>query len=161
QISLKAQTKQEAVRTWLNRLQQDSKADWKVPIEFYGRVVDEASRPIANARVQFAWTNLSAKGSDHRDAVSDDRGLFNLSGVEGKRLSVRVDKEGYYGSTSASFKSFEFSNPGEDIYYEPDTTDPVIFRLRAKGEAAHLTKKSVKVLLLNSGRSATIDLATG
>jgi Carboxypeptidase regulatory-like domain len=161
QISLKNRTKQEAVRIWLDRLRQDSNADWKTPIEFFGRVVDESSKPIANARIHFQWTDLSIKGTTDTNAVSNDQGLFHLSGVEGKRLSVRVEKDGYYPSESASFRSFEFSNPGEDIYYEPDKTDPIIFRLRKKGEGAKLVKKSIKVILPNFGSSATVDLIKG
>jgi hypothetical protein len=161
QISLKDQSKEEAVRIWLDRLQKDQNADWKVPIEFYGKVVDQESKGIRSAKVHFRWTNLSTHGTGQSEAVSDEQGLFHLSGVEGKRLSVQVEKEGYYGSEFAGFKSFEFSNPGEEIYYEPNKNDPVVFRLRRRGKGAELTKKSIKVFLPDAGSSATVDLLTG
>jgi len=161
QISLHDQTKEEALRIWLERLQMDQKADWKVPIEFYGKVVDQELKGIRNAKVHFRWTNLSAHGTGQSDTVSDEQGLFHLSGVEGKRLSVQVEKEGYYGSEGTSFKSFEFSNPGEDIYYEPNKNDPAVFRLHSKGKGAELSKRSVKVFLPGAGSSATVDLLTG
>ena len=161
QISLKDQTKEEAVRIWLERLQTDHNADWKVPIEFYGKVVDQELKGIGNAKVHFRWTNLSAHGTGQSDGVTDEQGLFHLSGVEGKRLSVQVEKEGYYGSEGVSFKRFEFSNPGEDIYYEPNKNNPVIFLLHSKGRGAELTKRSIKVFLPGAGSSATVDLLTG
>src|SRR5215472_15873379 len=56
QISLKNQTKEEAVKVWLQRLRDDKKADWKVPIEFYGRAVDDNSEPVPSANISFRWT---------------------------------------------------------------------------------------------------------
>jgi len=160
QISLKDQTKEEAVEIWLHRLQTDSNADWKVPIEFYGQVVDQTLRPVRNATIHFRWTNLSNNGTGRSDTVSDDSGLFHLGGVNGKRLSVQIEKRGYYRS-EGSFKSFEFSNPGEDIYYEPDKNEPVVFHLQKAGEGAHIFKKSIKIFLPNPGSSMNVDLNNG
>ena len=160
QISLKSRTKEEAVRIWLQRLKTDSKADWKVPIEFYGQVVDQTLRPVGNATVHFRWTNLSNNGTGSSDTVSDDSGLFQLGGVDGKRLSVQIEKRGYYRS-EGSFKSFEFSNPGEDIYYEPDKNDPVVFHLHKAGEGVRIIKKSIKIFLPNPGSSMNVDLDSG
>src|SRR4030095_9451451 len=161
QISLKNQTKEGAVKVWLQRVQDDKKADWKVPIEFYGRVLDENSKPVPSANINFRWTNLSAKGTSTAQAVADENGLFSLAGVQGKRLSVSVTKKGYYASRAQSDRSFEFSNPGEEIYYEPDSTNPTVFRLRKKGNGAELVKKSIKVLLPGDGSPVNVDVNTG
>ena len=161
QISLKSRTREEAVKLWLERVEKDKKADWKVPIQFYGKVIDENSGPLPGANVRFQWTDLSHKGTAVAETASDSSGRFSLSGIQGKRLSVRVTKEGYYDSQNESYKSFEFSNPGEDIYYEPDSANPVLFQLRHRGIGAQLIKRSVKVVLPGDGTDARIDLTGG
>jgi Carboxypeptidase regulatory-like domain len=161
QISLKSHTKEEAVNMWLERVEKDKKAEWKVPIQFYGKVIDENSEPVAGANVHFQWTDLSDKGTAVAETATDSSGRFSLDGVKGKRLSVRVTKEGYYASQTASYKSFEFSNPGENIYYEPDSANPVLFQLRRRGIGAQLIKRSVKVVLPGDGTNAKIDLTGG
>jgi hypothetical protein len=139
----------------------DSKWEWKTPISFYGKVVDETLAPISNASVHFEWTNLSPRGTSEANTSSDSQGLFSLGGVKGKRLLVRVTKQGYYNSDSRNRESFEFANPFEEIYYRPDTTSPVLFHLRKKGAGVQLIKKSVEVMLPSDGSGASIDLATG
>jgi hypothetical protein len=161
QISLRNQTKTEALKAWLQRIEHDKRAEWKTPIRFFGKVVDETSRPVADATIHFQWTDLSEGGTSHAQSMSDATGYFYLNGVRGKRLSVSVSKEDYYASQEQSYKSFEFSNPGEDIYYEPDPNNPILFHLRKKGEGATLVKKSIKVVLPGEGSSAKVDLTTG
>src|SRR6266536_734801 len=38
----------------------DPKWEWKVPIEFYGRVVNGELSPVPDAKIHFQWTDLSA-----------------------------------------------------------------------------------------------------
>ena len=161
QISLKNKTKEEAMKLWLERIQQDNKADWKTPIVFYGRIVDERGTAVPNARIQFEWTDLSSKGSSHADAVADNNGSFVFRDVQGKRLEVSVSKDGYYASYGMSKRSFEFSNPGEEIYYEPDSNNPIVFRLHKKGVGEKMITKSVKIALPGDGSGASVDLDTG
>jgi hypothetical protein len=137
----------------------DPKWEWKVPIQFYGKVVDENRSPVRDAKVHFQWTDLS-HGTSEADSVSDGQGNFSLGGVQGKRLLVRVTKPGYYAS-SQNEGSFEFANPFEEIYYRPSKAKPVLFYLRKKGEGAQLIKKSIQVVLPGDGSGANVDLATG
>jgi len=137
----------------------DPKWEWKVPIQFYGKVVDENLSPVRDAKVHFQWTDLS-HGTSEADSVSDGQGNFSLSGVQGKRLLVRVTKLGYDDSSSNE-GSFEFANPFEEIYYRPSKAKPVLFYLRRKGEGAQLIKKSIQVILPGDGSGANVDLATG
>src|SRR5207248_8222278 len=139
----------------------DSRWEWKTPISFYGMVVDETLSPISDASVHFEWTDLSPRGTSEANTFSDSQGLFSLGGVKGKRLLVRVAKEGYYSSDSRNRQSFEFANPFEEIYYRPDNTSPILFHLRKKGAGTQLIKKSVEVVLPGDGSGASIDLATG
>src|SRR4051812_40097365 len=51
-----ASVSQEDVRSEVRRRDaQDSKWEWKIPIAFYGKVVDENGQPIAAAEVAFQW----------------------------------------------------------------------------------------------------------
>jgi hypothetical protein len=108
---------------------------WRTPIEFYGKVVDENTNPVANASVNFVWTDLSPKGNSEKDTASDQDGLFSLSNTNGKNLIVQVSKEGYY-----PYQRFgaAFNYAGENQNFVPDAANPVTFRLRKKGVAEPL-----------------------
>jgi hypothetical protein len=93
--------------------------------------------------------------------VTDANGSFTLRGFEGKRLEVSVAKNGYYSSNQGSRKSFEFSNPGEEMYYEPDSTHPIVFRLQKKGAGEKLISKSIKIVTPTDGTVTTVDLNSG
>jgi hypothetical protein len=149
------------MKAWFQRHQLDKDADWKTPILFYGMVVDEKLVPIAGANIHFQWTDLSNKGSADSNTVSDPKGLFSLNGVHGKRLIVKVSKEGYYTAGDLNQMSFEYSNPGEETYYEPDRQNPVLFHLRKKGKGVQLIQKSVEVVLPGDGSAAKIDMENG
>ena len=49
---------------WWNAMKNvDSSSEWKIPINFYGRVVDENGQAVAGATVRFGWPDTSARGS--------------------------------------------------------------------------------------------------
>jgi len=161
QISVKNKTTEEAMQEWWARHQRDKYADWKVPVTFYGRVVDEDAKPVSGAKVHFQWTDLSTKGTSQADTVSDEQGFFSLTGVRGKNLGVYVSKNGYYTPRSERTAGFEFAIPSDSNYYQPDANNPVLFRLRKKGPGTQLVKKSIEVALPNLGSSANVDLNSG
>ena len=150
QITVESLSQAEIGAEVTRRDRPDPKWEWKVPIQFYGKVVDEN---------HFQWTDLS-HGNSEADSVPDGQGNFSLAGVQGKRLLVRVTKPGYYASNSNE-GSFEFANPFEEIYYRPSNAKPVLFHLRKKGEGAQLIKKSIQVVLPGDGNGANVDFSTG
>src|SRR6266404_3714259 len=107
-IALRAMRNQQIDATLFSREQveaevrrrdaEDSTWEWKIPISFYGKAIDERGQPMPGADVHFQWTTLSGKGTSEADTKSDDKGLFSLNNVQGKRLLVRVTKPGYYSS---------------------------------------------------------------
>ena len=111
----------------------DPKFEWRMPVNFYGKVVDQASQPVPGATASFIWTDMSAQGTSTIESVSDHQGLFVLDGVQGKRLQVRLKKDGYYTNADNPL-SFEYASFFEPNYHNPDRQNPVIFRLRKKGE---------------------------
>lgn len=109
-----------------------SQNDWRTPIEFYGKVVDEKTNPIANAEIHFVWTDLSIKGNSDKQTTSDTNGLFTLTKVSGKNLIVQASKEGYdaYNPSGAGF-----NYAGDNQNFIPNSSAPIVFKLRKKGVA--------------------------
>jgi hypothetical protein len=127
----------EEVLRYIENVKADPDYDWKQPINFYGRVVDENNQPVAGATAGFEWTDLSQKGTSKATAISDETGFFSLTDRQGKRLVVDVAKDGYYSGGNSRNAAFEYANPGDGLF-TPDSANPVVFHLRKKGEAAQL-----------------------
>jgi hypothetical protein len=127
----------DAVKEYVKKSIADPQYDWKQPINFYGRVVDEVNNPVAGASVHFNWTDLSPTGTSHADKTSDGNGFFSLTGEHGKRMSVTVSKEGYYTYPSERLSSYEYANPADGLF-KPDPMYPVVFHLRKKGVGVDL-----------------------
>jgi hypothetical protein len=140
---------------------QDSKWEWKIPIKFYGKAIDENGQPVPGADVRFQWTNLSAQGTEERRDQTDSQGLFSLDEVSGKRLVVRVTKSGYYASDSRNQFSFEYANPFEEIFYQPNANTPILFYLRRQNSNANVISKSAEIVLPGDGTAAKLDLERG
>lgn len=146
----------------VHRLDETDKGwEWKMPISFYGKVVDERMQPIEGASIHFQWTDTSSKGTSEIEQRSDPRGLFSLQNVRGKFLEVRVSKKGYYISSQNS-TGFEYAAFWDRNYYEPNPDDPVVFRLRK--ESAFREPLIVRQTLYGIKADGTphyIDLKTG
>lgn len=125
------------VRLYAERSLADRHYDWKQPINFYGRVVDENNQPVAGATASFRWTDLSALGTSEAHATSDAGGSFALLDRKGKRMSVTVTKDGYYTPKGEMLSSYEYANPADGLF-TPDSSRPVVFHLRKKGTAEPL-----------------------
>jgi len=103
--------------------------EWRTPIEFYGKVVDENNQPVLGATVVFGINDLSNEGYTELKKESDAQGRFSLTGVRGKHTSVTVFKDGYY--TSARNRR-GFTYAGENVNFVPDPNNPIVFHLRKR-----------------------------
>lgn len=145
--------------TEMNRREkEDPSWEWKMPISFYGKIVDEKMQPTAGAKVDFQWSDLSKKGASEKTVYSDDQGLFLLSGVKGKGITVRVSKEGYYQTKSSRAVDFEYADFSAQDYYEPDPNNPVIFHLRKIGAGEPMVSGRVSVSVPPNGMPVKVDL---
>jgi hypothetical protein len=120
---------------WIERrrLREDDPAyQWRTPIEFYGKVIDERNQPVAGAFIEVAWSGTVEKyggdGVGKRTLTSNAAGLFSITGVEGKGMTVYVSKDGYH-RRSESNGWFEYAGFWEPTFIEPDPDKPVIFHL--------------------------------
>jgi hypothetical protein len=111
----------------------DPQSEWKTPIEFYGKVIDEKNQPVPEAEVEVEWVGTSQKyggdGVGKMKVTSGSNGLFSVNGIEGKRLLVRVSKEGYYRRKAWNNCAFEYGGFWLEEFIEPDRNNPVIFHL--------------------------------
>ena len=132
--------------------------EWRTPIEFYGKVVDENAIPVPNAQIDFDCNDLSANGTSYYHSQSDADGMFSINNIQGKLLGVKVKKEGYYSYLPLGDN---FYYAGENVNFEPDKNKPVVFRLRRKGLAERLILLRRNYKLPRDGTPLAIDLTTG
>lgn len=141
----------------LERQKNDPLWQGKMAIEFYGKVVDEKDQPIAGAKIELSWTDLSPAGSTQKVIISDANGLFSIAGIKGKGLSAMPAKEGYEISRTQNHFGFEYASFADEQYYEPDRSNPVLFHLHKKGNAEPL-KFREKEFKISVGRPLTIPI---
>ena len=152
-----------------NRLKQMEAAsqeisnEWRTPIQFYGKVVDQDTNPVSEAEIDFSCNDLSQTGTSNYKSVSDNQGNFFIQGITGKLLTVSVSKTGYYSSKNDN-DSFYYA--GQNVNFVPDSFNPVIFHLRKKGEGESLIVADYPGMahiaqLHHDGTPVELDLLTG
>lgn len=111
----------------------DRSFEWRTPIEFFGKVIDEQNRPVVGAEIEISWNGTSEKyggdGVGHKTITSAANGLFEIKEIEGKGMTVRVHKDGYYSRGTWNGGSFEYAGFWAKEFIEPDRSKPVIFQL--------------------------------
>jgi hypothetical protein len=136
--------------------------EYKLPISFYGKVVDDTGRPISGASATFSWTDLSPEGTSQKNATTDENGLFSLIGVTGHALSVFVSKEGYKHYYSSNRFSFEYSAlASPDRHYEPDSMNPIVFVLRKDRQGENLIVRKTLQEKLEQGQIKSFPIGAG
>lgn len=133
--------------------------EWKMPINFYGKVVDQDDKPVSGASVKFSWTDQSQKGSSQSETSSDAQGNFTLENQKGRVLLVTVKKPGYYTAKQENQDAFDYAGFWEKTYYEPDARNPVIFHLRKKGDAENLLAGRLEARVPSGGAATQIPLS--
>jgi len=129
-------------------------------IQFYGKVVDESNQPIEGAGVRFVWAQMwpLPEGTPSTNVISDQEGLFSITGVVGSRLGVHVSKGGYYYVKSLNSDSFNYSSLPGMTPFRPDPKNPILFHLRKKGPGADLISATLmKVKIPLDGMPVNID----
>src|SRR3954452_8415164 len=74
----------------------DPQYEWKLPINFFGRVIDEHEHPVAGATIVAQWSDLSADGASTETHLTNEQGLFSITAKTGRGITIRVAKDGYY-----------------------------------------------------------------
>jgi hypothetical protein len=143
---------------------ESGKDEWRSPIKFYGKIIDESNAAVSGARIDFSCNDLSPTGTSFYNTTSDGEGLFSISGISGKLLTVSVLKNGYIASKRDN-GSFYYS--GQNVNFTPDVANPVVFHLRKKGDPAQLIHVQAALgggkgfRIPKDGTPITISLVTG
>ena len=145
-------------RKQMDEDRQKGLSEWRTPIEFYGKVVDERANPVAGAQIDFECNDLSPKGTSFYHTQSAADGLFSIRDINGKLLAVKVSKQGFY-----AYQPFGavFYYAGQNQNFVPSEDNPVIFRLKKKGVAEALVALDKNFQISISGKPLEIDLRTG
>ena len=145
--------------TWWNEMRKkDPEFEWKMPINFYGKVVDENDQPVVGAIITLRWTDLSPDGSSSEDILSDSSGRFSLTGKQGKRLVIdNIEKDGYHLSKTQNDFSYVYAAFFEDIFHEAEPDKPVMFRMIRRGIIEPLIYRDTLYLLKPDGTAHYLD----
>lgn len=136
----------------------DKYYEYKMPISFYGLVIDDSGVPISDADVELSWSDVD--GGKSSVLKSDAQGLFSLVGAKGKRLSVIIEKKGYdrYLERGKNQYGFEYASYSDEKYHIPNAAKPVVFILRKKREAEPLIARNNLEAELESGQKHTFTI---
>jgi hypothetical protein len=115
-------------------------------VSLYGKVLDQNNDPVAGATISFLLTHYSLFAEGFHGAVrfetqTDDAGLFSVDGKRGFNLSVTaISRDGYEYLLSQNPKDYFQYWPGltKSFLFVPDRNNPVVFRLRKRGETTFL-----------------------
>lgn len=111
---------------WMYMDKHDPDFQWKTPIDFYGRVVNQHGQSVADAKVSMIWSAIGK--TPELKSFTDNEGRFQITGIQGKGISVIISAPGYKGG-AASNQSFEYSEFWQPHFHVPDKNNPVLFRL--------------------------------
>lgn len=138
------------ILTWdLGRKQIVQRQDARV--DFFGRVVDDQHRPVAGAKVtlhlrHFDLLNFLGMWSsiDEIVLITDHNGTFLIRNKKGYDLIFHnIEKKGYDNRDVRMGHTGGFVyHPNPAYSFHPDPNNPVLFRLRKKGEEALVMKYS-------------------
>lgn len=139
----------------------DPDFQWKMPIEFYGKVIDQFDQPVDRAQVELNWTTVVGPTPDPKKNIfTDANGRFEVTGIQGKRLWIAVDKQGYLFSTN-SVSSFEYAAFYQDNFYVPDPNNPVLFHLHKLMGAEPMYQFEMNNEIAFNGPPVVLDVARG
>ncbi len=72
--STASSTRPTSIHEYMLNRQADPNFDWKQPINFYGKVVDENNTPVGDADVHFKWNDISENGTSVVDCIVPAKG---------------------------------------------------------------------------------------
>jgi len=138
----------------------DRNYDFKVPIEFYGMVLDQHDNPVMGAEIQLSSSSMS--GILNQSIYSREDGAFSLTGLKGKFLSVNVFRlEGYTGVRSTGYRDYNYAIPGEFNFHVPNPNSPVIFRIWKYENPEPIQRKTIYSNVKTDGTVGWFDLTSG
>lgn len=133
-------------------------SEWRTPIAFYGKVVDEKGMTVPDVTVDFSCNDVSATGTSSYHTKSDANGQFSIRHIKGKLLVVKATKDGYYTSR-ADVDSFYYA--GQNVNFVPNPARRELFHLRKIGVAEPLIRIKMNSRIEKDGSPVELSLVSG
>ncbi|MEI7938270.1 MAG: hypothetical protein WCK27_16390 [Verrucomicrobiota bacterium] len=136
-----------------------------VPVNFWGKVVDQDEQPLSGVRVvmrvrQWFYNPNSGPGtlSPKQERTTDAEGRFEWTGASGDSLELEsVTKEGYRLSPKAQ-SGFIYRRDGDS--FQPVAANPVVIRMWKLTASEALVSFRTLFGFVPDGRGYTMDLLT-
>lgn len=133
-----------------------------VPINFYGRVVDQDKRPLPGVRVAGfvrQWYYVPAVGISAKypkiEAVTDDDGRFQFSDASGDDLKIESLEKADYEAEPQELRDFGYNISENHV---PDPSNPVVLTMWKIGMKQSLVVGDKLFPIIPDGRVYTMDL---
>ena len=139
-----------------------------VPIDFYGKVVDQNGAPVAGVEVKAAIRlmkepipGMIGDGFDYLVASTASDGTFSFLNRTGEFFGIdKIQKEGYLVSATVHEKTYYYY-ASDEKKYRPNPSVPEVFKIWTQMGAEKLIEKNLKYKLTTEGRSYGLDLLNG
>jgi hypothetical protein len=118
---------------------------WRTPLLFYGKVIDDAGKPISGVKVSYSANSIDVtltKDEYNQGIVTtDERGIFQINGIRGIGFILHLEHPDYY-AYAANRNGFDIrSHPSDGII--PDSLEHAqVFRMHRKGKPVALIKRN-------------------
>jgi hypothetical protein len=146
---------------WDTHIKSEPDFRWKMPIEFYGKVVDQFGEPVANAEVVLNWTTVIGPIPDPKITIhSSADGRFEIKDIQGKGITVFVYRKGY-NLTDEWTKNFEYADFFHEDFHVPDPNNPAVFRLHKIVDAEPFYAYPLHAKMTSGGPPLVINMETG
>lgn len=138
------------------------KAAFAMPINFYGRVIDQHGDPVSSANVEYSILSFENRPKGQLNSSAD--GTFQITGHRGASIAVWVSKDGYrrlpgVDGEVGSDHRFAFGSK------HPPTSsqqEPIVFTLQKPGVIEPLIHEEERnYRLTRDGSPMEIDLHPG
>jgi len=139
----------------------DPEFQWKMPIKFYGKVLDQFGQPVDGAEVELSWTTVIGPIPDPKKSIfTGSDGQFAVTDIQGKGITISVSKVGYE-SESDWIQSFEYASFYENNFHVPDPNNPVFFHLHKLMGAEPMYQFEMDNKMAFDGPPVVLDVASG
>lgn len=130
------------------------------PITFYGKVVDEKGHPISGAKADLSAADHPMGAGSKYERITDENGLFSITGIHGLGMVAQVSKEGYY-TLPQSRGNFGYATGAGESAPHRDPNNPAIFVLRKRGETEPLIAQKFHTEIPKNGTPVRFNLKNG
>jgi hypothetical protein len=132
-----------------------------VPIDFYGKLVDQFGTPVAGADIKGSIRVINGfrRGTDWLSTTSGADGRFEFHG-KGQDIGVAPTKAGYVYLTMNGTGNYSLLSSEEERAH-PDPSSPVILKMWKLQGAQHLISFRIDSYVPVNGTPVIFDLHTG